>query len=88
MFTWEIMSSLFKNPNHVLFKDPVVIMKEITSLLLRVQLTVVWLKLTMPNQTVKNGPKGWKDQIAPNEFFSRKAMKLSCSYWPLSFCKI
>ena len=58
MFTWEIMSSLFKNPNHVLFKDPVVIMKKIMSLLLRVQLTVVWLKLTMPNQTVKNGPKG------------------------------
>ena len=29
MFAWEIMSSLFKNPNHVLFKDPVVIMKEI-----------------------------------------------------------
>ena len=27
MFTWEIMSSLFKNPNHVLFKDPVAIMK-------------------------------------------------------------
>ena len=23
MFTWEIMSSLFKNPNHVLFKDPI-----------------------------------------------------------------
>ena len=27
MFTWEIMSWLSKNPNHVLFKDPVVIMK-------------------------------------------------------------
>ena len=29
----------------------------------------------MPNQTVKNGlkAKGWKDQIDPNEFFSRKA---------------
>ena len=25
------MSSLFKNPNHVLFMDPVVIMKEIMS---------------------------------------------------------
>ena len=29
MFTREIMFWLFKNPNHVLFKDPVVIMKEI-----------------------------------------------------------
>ena len=35
MFTWEIMSSLFKNPNHVLFKDPVVIMKEIMSWLFK-----------------------------------------------------
>ena len=35
MFTWEIMSSLFKNPNHVLFKDPVVIMKEIMSRLFK-----------------------------------------------------
>ena len=29
MFIWVIIFSLFKNPNHVLFKDPVVIMKEI-----------------------------------------------------------
>ena len=29
MFTWEIMSSTFKNPSHVLIKDLVVIMKEI-----------------------------------------------------------
>ena len=35
MFTWEIMSSLFKNPNHVLFKNPVVIMKEIMSWLFK-----------------------------------------------------
>ena len=35
MFTWEIMSSLLKNPNHVLFKDPVVIMKEIMSWLFK-----------------------------------------------------
>ena len=31
MFNWEIMSSLFKKPNHVLFKDPVAIMKDIMS---------------------------------------------------------
>ena len=36
MLTWEIMFSLFKNPNHVLmFKYPVVIMKEIMSWLLK-----------------------------------------------------
>ena len=31
-----------------------------------------------------------KDQIAPNEFFSRKKklIKCSCTYWPLSFCKM
>ena len=37
-----------------LFKDPVVIMKEIMSCL-RMQLTVAWLNLTMPNQIVKDG---------------------------------
>ena len=32
MFTWEIMSSLFENPNMPwLFKDSVVVMKEIMS---------------------------------------------------------
>ena len=36
MFTREIMSWLFKNPNHVLtFKDPAVIMKEIMSWLFK-----------------------------------------------------
>ena len=35
MFTWEIMSWLFKDPNYVLFKDPVVIMKEIMSWLFK-----------------------------------------------------
>ena len=35
MFAWEIMSLLFKNPNHVLFKDPVVIRKEIMSWLFK-----------------------------------------------------
>ena len=35
MFTWQIMPSLFKNPNHVLTKDPVVIMEEIMSWLFK-----------------------------------------------------
>ena len=43
----------------------------------------------MPNQTVKNGLRAKKDRIAPNEFFSQKTIKFSCTYyWHLSFCKI
>ena len=66
MFTWEIMSSLFKNPNHVLFKDPVVIMKEIMSWLFR-NLTVGCLNLTMANQTVKNRLEA--EKITVPQFF-------------------
>ena len=33
MFTWQIMSSLFKNPNQS--KDPVAVMKEIISWLFK-----------------------------------------------------
>ena len=33
--------------------------------------------------------KAKKDQISPNEFFFEKQLiKFSCTYWPLSFCKI
>ena len=88
MFTWEIMSSLFKNPGHVLFKDLVVIMKEIMSCL-RIQWTVAWLNLTMPNQTVKNGLKAKKIKLLQMNFFLEKQLiKFSCTDWPLSFCKI
>ena len=45
MFTWEIMSWLFK--------DPVVIMKEIMSWLFKdLIVTGAWLNLNHPNQTV------------------------------------
>ena len=71
MFTWEIMPSLFKNPNHVLFKDPVVILKEIMSWQLRIQLTVAWLNLAMPNQTAKNGLKAKKIKLPQMNFFSK-----------------
>ena len=37
----------------------------------------------------KKCPKGEKDQIAPNQFFSWKTTnKFSCTYWPFSLCKI
>ena len=55
MLTWEIMSSLFKNPNQS--KDQIVIMKEICPDCLRIPLTVAWANLTMANQTVKSGLK-------------------------------
>ena len=55
MFTWEIMSSLFKNPNHVLFKDPVVIMKEIMFWLFKDPIvTEAWLN---SDQTQSNSKK-------------------------------
>ena len=44
MFTWEILFWLFKYPSHVLFKDPVVIMKEIMSWLIKDPIvTEAWL---------------------------------------------
>ena len=35
MFTWEIMSLMFKNPSHILIKDLVVVLKEIMSWLFK-----------------------------------------------------
>ena len=63
-------------------------MKEIMSECLRIQLTVVWLNLTMANQTVKNGLKAKKITLPQMNFFLQKLIKFSCTYWPLSFCKI
>ena len=65
MFTWEIMSSLLKNPNHVLtvswlFPD-----------CLRIQLTVVWLNLSKLSQTV-NGLKAKNIKLPQINFFSWK----------------
>ena len=57
MFTWEIMSSLFKNPNHVLFKDPI---------------NSGVAQFDMPNQTVKNGLKAKKIKLPQMNFFFSK----------------
>ena len=47
------------------------------------------LFLTMPNQTVKNGLKAKKIKLPQMNFFLEKQLiKFSCTYWPLSFCKI
>ena len=91
MFTWETMSSLLNNPNNFLsVKEPVVIMNEIMSWLFKdIQLTVAWLNLTMPNQTVQNGLKAKKIKFPHmNLFLEKQRIKFSCTYWPLSFCKI
>ena len=56
---------------------------------LRIKLTVAWLNLTMPNQTVKNDLKAKKIKLPQMNFFLEKQLiKFSCTYWPLSFCKI
>ena len=48
-----------------------------------------WLNLTMPNQTVKNGLKDKNIKSPQMNFFLKKQLiKFSCTYWPLSFCKI
>ena len=50
---------------------------------------MAWLNLTMPNQTVKNGLKAKKIKLPQINFFLEKQLiKFSCTYWPLSFCKI
>ena len=50
---------------------------------------MAWLNLTMPNQTVKNCLNGKKIKLPQMDFFLKKQLiKLSCTYYPLSFCKI
>ena len=83
------MSLLFNNPSHVwLFKDPVVIIKEIMPWLLRIQLAVTRLNLTMPNQTVKNSLKAKKIELPQMNFvLVKQLMELSCTYELLLICK-
>ena len=64
-----------------LFKDPVVIIKELYPDCLRIQLTVVWLNFDHPNQTVKNGLKAKKIKLPQMNFFLEKQLiKFSCTY--------
>ena len=64
-------------------------MKEIVPWLLRIQLTVIWLNLTMANQIVINSLKAKKIESPQMNFvFEKKLIKFSCTYQPLSFCKI
>ena len=49
---------------------------------------MAWLNLTIPNQTIKNGLKVKKIKLTQMNIFLKKLIKFSCTYWPLSFCKI
>ena len=55
-----------------LFKDPVVIMKEIISWLFKDSINSGLPQFDHAQSNSKKWPKGYKDQIAPNDFFSRK----------------
>ena len=77
MFTWEIMSSLFKNPNYVLFKNPVVIMKEIMSWLFKNLINSGLTQFDHGQSNSKKWPNGWKDRIAPISHSARFLKKFS-----------
>ena len=50
---------------------------------------MAWANLTMHNQKVRNGLKAKKIKLSSMNFFLEKQLiKLSCTYWPISFCKI
>ena len=58
-----------------LFKDPVVIMKEIMSWLFKDPIvTVLWLNFDHPNQKVKNGLKAKKNKLLQMKFFLKKQL--------------
>ena len=55
-----------------LFKDPVVIMKEIMSWLFKDPINSGLAQFDYAQSNSENWPKGCKDQIAPNKFFLKK----------------
>ena len=59
MFTWEIMSSLFKKPNlSWLLKDPVVIMKEILFWLFKDPINSGLAQFELAQSNNKKWPRG------------------------------
>ena len=50
-------------------------------------ITVTWPNINHAKSNSNKWPWCEKDEIAPNEIFSQKKKK-SCTYYPLSFCKI
>ena len=51
---------------------------------LRIQLTVAWLNLTMPNRTVKTGLKAKKIKFLQINFFPEKELKKQLFHVPIS----
>ena len=72
-----------------LFKNPVVIMKEIMPWQFKDPINSGLAQFYHANQTVKVGLKVKKIKLPQMNFFLEKQLiKLPCTYWPLSFCKI
>ena len=90
MFTWEIISSLFKNPNHVLIVPGSSSNYERNyALTVKDPIKVTRLNLTMSNQTIKNSLKAKKIELPQMNFVLEKQLiKFSCTNQPLSICKI
>ena len=77
------MSLLFNNPNHLLFKDPVVIMKEIMSWLFKDLINRGLGQFDHGQSTVKNGLKAKK--ITLPQFFIKIFSELIQSYDDATF---
>ena len=79
---------VFKDPNHVLLKDPVSIMKEIMSWMFKDPIVkVAWFNFDCDHWNRKNWPKKIKFPQM-NFFLQKQLITFSCTYYPLSFCKI
>ena len=63
-----------------LFKDPVVIMKEIMSWLFKDPINSGLAQFDHAQSNSKKWPKDLKDQITPNELFSRKTANKMIRY--------
>ena len=70
-----------------LYKDPVVIMKKIMFWLFKDLINSGLAQFDLAKSNSKKWPKGWKNQIAPNEFCSRKGTK-KAPFILQNICKI
>ena len=74
MFTWEIMSSLFMNPNHVLTVQESSSNHERNHVLFKDSANSDLAQFDHAQWNSKKWPKGYKDQIVPNEIFLEKQL--------------
>ena len=72
-----------------MFKDSVVTMKEIMSWLLKDPINSGLAQFDHAQLNSKKWPKGKKTKLSRMNFFLEKQLiKFSCTFWPLSLCKI